>query len=502
MFSLKDLKKLDIIDYSGSFPKKIKGLAYDSRECAPGYCFFALKGEHTDGHCYIDTALENGAAMIVHSDPLEKKQDKIFYLQVENTRRFMGKLAALFYDFPSLKISTIGITGTDGKSTTVYFAYQLLKLSGCNPGFISTVAWLTGKQIEKNSLRQSTPESPDIQRLLAKMCANKKDYAVIEATSHGLSEKNCRLNDVDFNVAVLTNVTQEHLEFHGSLEQYRKDKSLLFSRLNQEKNSLPKAAVINLDDPHYQLFQSAASSVPVYFYSMQKTAADLRAELIEDSISGSRFLLFWQNQNCQSSLTIPGAFNIENAMAALLAVSILSGRSPLELASLLPRLQGPAGRMERIESGQNFHVVLDYAHTPASFERLFPFVHERAPGRIIAVFGSAGERDRQKRPLQGAIASRYSDILILTDEDPRAEDSISILKEIQAGCKGKIPEKDLFLITDRKEAIRKAFSIAKKGDTVLLLGKGHESSIIYKEGAQPWNEAEIAKELLKERPEP
>jgi UDP-N-acetylmuramoyl-L-alanyl-D-glutamate--2,6-diaminopimelate ligase len=480
----------------GSPETTVRGLAYDSRNVERGDLFIALPGHHFDGHHFIEQAIRRGAAAILHQDEPESYHEGVTYLQVPDSRRGMSALAAAFYDDPSAKLSVIGVTGTDGKSTTVWLVHQLLEALGKPCGFISTVQMRTGGQVIDNSLRQSTPESPVLQRLLRRMVDAGNRYAVIEATSHGLSAQTGRLAAVQFTAGVCTNVSHEHLEFHGSFERYRSDKANLFRAL--PKNGF---GVVNLNDPSHSYLADQAAA-PVFRYGLSNPDADLWAEPGQSDLSGSQFTLHYAGQRHPARLNLPGSYNLENLLAALLTTLRLLDVGPADLVPLVPGLLGVPGRMESISRGQPFRVIVDYAHTPQTFARLFPLVRENTRGRLIVVFGSAGERDLAKRPLQGELASRFCDIVILADEDPRGEKPAAILEQIAAGCLREQPamsaEDRLFQIPDRREAISRAFDLARKGDTVLLLGKGHERSIIYRDGPIPWLEAGAAREILEQ----
>jgi UDP-N-acetylmuramoyl-L-alanyl-D-glutamate--2,6-diaminopimelate ligase len=367
----------------------------------------------------------------------------------------------------------------------------------------------SGEGERPNPEHQTTPEATAVQRLLAEMRDAGLDYAVVEASSHGLSSRTNRLGDVDFDAGVMTNVTHEHLEFHGSWEQYRHDKANLFRALDRgdaktrrgSREAVPRFGVVNADDPSASFF-AASCSRPVRSFSASGGAADLSAADLRADASGESFVVVERAESGErrhsARLELPGAFNVGNALAALLVVSGMTGRTIGELVPLLPRLRPVRGRMTSIDRGQAFELLVDYAHTPSSFETVLPPLRARIRGRIICVFGSGGERDVEKRPQQGRIASQSCDILVLADEDPRGEDPMAILEEIAAGCPGRRRGEDLFLIPDRKAAIRKAFSLARVGDLVLLLGKGHENSIIYRNGPIPFDEIGEAEKALSE----
>jgi UDP-N-acetylmuramoyl-L-alanyl-D-glutamate--2,6-diaminopimelate ligase len=299
---------------------------------------------------------------------------------------------------------------------------------------------------------------------------------------------------------VLTNVAHEHLEFHGTFEKYLDDKANLFRALGRvpAKNlSWPRTGVVNRDDPHWEYF-TAATKIPCLFYGIDNMAADMSASSLAPNQGGTDFILKNRTDAFSARLPLAGVFNVENLLAAVCTVASISGENMARLIPLFAALKPVRGRMERVECGQGFRVIVDFAHTPQAFQKLLPGMRKETEGKLIVVFGSAGERDTGKRKMQGEVASRFADIIVLTDEDPRAEERLAILEEIASGCLGKHREENLFLIPERRQAIAKACALAEKGDTVLLLGKGHEKSIIYKDRVLPWNERAVAEEVLHE----
>jgi UDP-N-acetylmuramoyl-L-alanyl-D-glutamate--2,6-diaminopimelate ligase len=495
----------------------ITSLEYDSRKVETGALYFALPGLHTDGHDYIGDAIKRGAKIIVHQRELAEYIEGIIYLLAKDSRFAMSAIASSFYGFPSRRMGIIGVTGTEGKSTTTYLIYQLLKLLNKKTGFISTVQQGDGLSEKWNSEHQTTPEATTIHRLLELMVRNGAEFAVLESSSHGLSKRTNRLGDVDFDVGVMTNVTHEHLEFHGSWEQYRSDKAELFSSLDSsshKKQSLtgeyttPSFGVVNGDDPSADFF-AASTRRKTWSFSTSGGKADLSLRSIESKADGNRYEVFISATGKTITIQdkLPGSFNAGNVLAGLLVVSNLLSIKIEDLAPLIPNLKPVKGRMTSLNKGQPFEVVVDYAHTPSSFKTILPPLRERlkaSGGRLICLFGSAGERDIQKRKIQGEIAAAYSDIVILADEDPRGEEPMAILEEIATGCEAAtgcahmIRNETLFLIPYRPKAIRKAFSMARKGDLVLLLGKGHENSIIYSSGTVSYDEITEAGTALNE----
>ncbi len=455
------------------FGKEVTGLFYDSREVENGGLFFALPGIHTNGAEYLASAEARGAAAAITEGQVAQILNGMPVFTCDNVRSMMSRLSSRFYHHPSRELCVIGVTGTDGKSSTVSFISQLLEAAGFPSGYFSTVSYKDGPKALPNTFRQSTPEAPQIHGLLRTMKTQGIEYAVLESTSHGLSPKTSRLADVIYKCAVFTNVTQEHLEFHGTLEQYRADKARLFTALDRG----PQDAFggVNADDPHHKMFIEATRR-PVRTYSIENTHADLWAGDIQEDAGGLTFTV-GPNQG-RGKAALAGRFNVSNILAALLAVSGTTGTPVSELLPLLDQIQPVKGRMNRVAMGQPFEVLIDYAHTPGAFESLFPPIRSRTKGKLWVVFGSGGERDRVKRPVQGGLADTWCDKIILTDEDPRLENPETILDDIQSGIKKKTLGVDLFRLRPRRDALRFALAQAQEGDTLLFLGKGHEASIL------------------------
>jgi len=548
---------------------RITNLVFDSREVTKDSLFFALPGTHTDGNNYIEQAILAGANAVVFQGELTPAQKKDVaeaiikrtidnaisdeaqkfapaLINVPDARFAMAPLSASFYDNPSERLIVIGVTGTEGKSSTVSFIWQLLRACGEKAGFISTVEYSFGGDALPNPQHQTTPEAPIIQHHLNEMLENGCKYAVVETSSHGLSTKLNRCGNILFDCGVFMNVTLEHLEFHKNFETYRSDKANLFRALDKHnhlktiagtKQKINSIGIVNLEDPSAQYFIEATKQ-PVYGFTTEgkagKAAAESGSEAtplppIPDNLrymtarniaSATYGLSFDVDADGENALypenydpvqprphshfdvkaSLPGAFNAYNLMAAITAVSSVTGRSFEELAALIPQLTPIKGRMTVIDEGQPFELIVDYAHTPSSFETIFPPLRKRCSGRIFALFGSGGERDLTKRPLQGQIAARFCDTIVLADEDPRGEDPVELLKMIAEGAlkEGKVMGENLFIIHDRPQAIRETLKMAAKGDIVLLLGKSHENSIIYKDHVMPYDEISEAKKALKE----
>lgn len=547
----------------------ITNLVFDSREVTTDSLFFALPGTHIDGNKFISEAILAGANAVIYQGTLspgnqediakaiikrsiqnEMSQDKIKFspvlINVADSRYAMAPVSSTFYDNPSERMVVLGVTGTEGKSSTVSFIWQLLRACGKKAGFISTVEYSLGGEAIPNPQHQTTPEAPIIQHHLNEMLMNGCDYAVVETSSHGLSSKLNRCGNIMFDCGVFMNVTLEHLEFHKNFETYRSDKANLFRALDKhnhiktiqgQKKKINSIGIVNLEDPSAKYFIDATNH-PVYGFtslgkagkaasesentkiSLPEIPANLRYMTATNIVSDTYGIsfdvdadgkdgIYAENYNSATprehvkfsvKASIPGAFNAYNLMASITAVSSVTGLSFEDVASRVSTLTPIKGRMTVINEGQPFEVIIDYAHTPSSFETIFPPLRKRCSGKIFSVFGSGGERDVTKRPLQGQIAAKYCDVVVLADEDPRGEDPVELLKQIAVGAEkeGKIMDKDLFIIHERQKAIREVFKMAQKGDIVLLLGKSHENSIIYKNYTMPYDEISEAKQALKE----
>lgn len=505
---------------------RISSIVYDSRECRPGALFVAVPGEHTDGHRFIPQAVAAGAKAIVHQAPYDPTCGEApagrpapLFMQVPAARPALSALSDAFYGRPSRELCVIGVTGTDGKSSTVWFTYQLLRTAGVPAGFISTVSLETEGEVVDNPWRQSTPEAPEIHRSLREMVEAGKRVAVVEATSHGLSAKTSRLAHVAFDIGVFTNLSHEHIEFHGSYEQYRSDKGNLFRALGKLTERCGPRGIINANDAeasyYAELVRQAGAGEPL-FYSLREVAAPapggqpghVRGEIVRRQPLSTQVRVSYRSEGTgdeetELELPVPGWFNVANALAGAMAAAEASGMDLRKILQGWRSLSAVAGRLEPIASTAPFSVLVDYAHTPGSFEKVLPLFRESSRGRVIALFGSAGERDREKRGQQGRVAARYCEVLVLADEDPRGEDRMAIIEAIAAGARetrnersGEAPR--IITEPDRRRAIRRAYETAEPGDTVVLLGKGHEKSIIYAEESIPWYEARVAREVLRE----
>lgn len=480
----------------GAGDREVTGVTGDHRELEPGNVFVALPGTHVHGARFIPAAVAKGASAVV-TDALPEDEPRVPVVVVPDTRAAYSRLAAAFWGYPSRELRVVGITGTDGKTTATFMATAVLEAAGRSTGFISTVDMKVGARQWSHADRTTTPQPGTLHRILREMVEAGNEYAVIESSSHGL--RLSRLDDVEYDAAVLTNVTSEHLELHGTVEQYRLDKAKLFALLGRSPDKgAGKAGIVNADDPNADLYLRATAG-PTLTYGTSRWA-DIVAENVAQSPEGLRFTVRSERYGDRAiALPMLGAYNVYNALAAL-CVGLSQG-VPLEAcAAGLERFAGVPGRMEQVRAGQPFGVVVDYAHTADSLDKVLRTLRPATRGRLHVVFGSAGERDRQKRPEMGAVAARRADLICITNEDPRGEDEMAILRDIAAGAEaeGAREGERYWLIPDRREAIRAAFDRAQPGDLVLLAGKGHERSIETAAGRQPWHEAGVARELLRD----
>jgi UDP-N-acetylmuramoyl-L-alanyl-D-glutamate--2,6-diaminopimelate ligase len=462
---------------------EVRALAYDSRRVEPGTLFFAVPGVHVDGHDFVADAVGRGAMAVVVERELPGVA--VPQLVVDRARRALADAADTWFGRPSEQLTVIGITGTDGKSTVASLTAEMLLWCGRRPGEIGTVWTTVGDVRLPNEERTTTPEALELQELLAKMVAAGNDGVVMEATSHGLAlerTRNCR-----FDVGVVTNLTSEHLEFHGTIEAYRAAKA----RLVKEA----PIAILNADDPHVAYFRDRAQGRVLTFGI--DADADLRAGNLVLNADGSTFQLESPRWQGSVGIPLPGRFNVSNALATLAVGEALE----LDLdhaTQALTDTPGVPGRMERVDAGQPFTVVVDYAHTTDSLRKVLEILRPLTRGRLIAVFGSAGERDPTKRAPMGRAAAELADVVVVTDEDPRLEDPRAINEEIGRGARngGARDGESLWVIDDRREAIAHAIGMARDGDVVVLAGKGHEASMFYGTEKRPWDDRAAAREAL------
>jgi UDP-N-acetylmuramoyl-L-alanyl-D-glutamate--2,6-diaminopimelate ligase len=481
---------------------EVGGIAEDSRAVRPGTIFVAVSGAHVDGHDFVERAATGGAAVAIVERPLVDL--RLPQLVVERSQAALASAAAWWFGDPSRELGVIGITGTDGKTTTSFLAVAAVEAAGLSSGLVGTVETKIGRTREANPEHTTTPGAPALQRALRAMVRAGNAAAVVETTSHGLAAE--RVRGIAYDAAILTNLSHEHLEFHGSWEAYRDAKLSLFERLAvSERNPLkaspapawPKRAIVNADDPSVGLFvgvaQEAGAGVVTYGTD---AAADVRATHSEEDGRRLRVAYDAPSGSGRVELRLAGRFNVHNALAVI-ALGEALGLDPRAVQAGLESVDGVPGRMERVDAGQPFGVVIDYAHTPASLQAVLDILAPLAAARgggLIAVFGSAGERDTDKRPMMGRIAAERARLVVVTDEDPRGEDRARILDDIARGAEsaGARRGRDLLLEADRPAAIDVAFERARPGDVVLLAGRGHEQSIIGPDGPVAYDERATA----------
>lgn len=493
-------ERLNIIEESEKFDTTITGIAYNSKDVVPGNVFIAIKGNQTDGHNYIHDAIERGAKTVIGTEP--RNALGVPYIRVSNTRIALAKISAALYDYPAKKMIVIGVTGTDGKTTTVNLIYSILKQAGLKAGMVSTVNAVIGEEIMDTGFHVTTPASPEVQKFLALMVEKGVTHVVLEATSHGLVQH--RLDECYFDIGVITNVTHEHLDFHGNYENYLAAKGILFHKLkNHHKKGIVQEpiGVINKDDNSYS-YLSSLLKVQEIAYSIS-TQSDIWAENVSFSPEGISFRVrerFSDDTYIISSALI-GEYNVSNCLAAIAVTKIALNLPVGVVQSGIANLKAIPGRMEKIELGQDFVAIVDFAHTPNALIRALKTARKMTSRRVIAVFGSAGLRDREKRHLMAQASAELADITILTAEDPRTESLTKILDEMANGmlAKGAVEGKDFYIVPDRREAIRKSVNIAKPGDLVIALGKGHEQSMCFGTTEYAWDDRVALRAALSER---
>ena len=480
---------------AGSADLVVRAIAYDSRAVKDGSLFVAIPGFHRDGAEFVPDAAKNGAVAVVAE---KKVRSKLPVVVVPDVRAALADLAVEFFDHPTSKLKVVGVTGTDGKTTTVHLVSDVLEAAGERTGYATTVDFKLTDHRWENETRQSTQEAVELQEFCAELLVAGGTWGVLEATSHALALRKIRGIDVD--IAVFTNLTPEHLDFHGSLQSYLEAKGILFEMLSLGRDKgVPKAAVLNADDPHWQYLSDRAVGARVITYGID-AHADVQGTILAADANGSKVKIAAFGETVELRLPLVGRFNVHNALAAA-AAGLAAGVTLAQVRDALVRATPVRGRMDRIDAGQPFSVIVDYAHTPESLEKVLALLRPLTSGRLIAVFGSAGERDRTKRPKLAAAAARYADHFVITQEDPRLEAPAAIRAEIEAGAleAGKRRDRDYQVIDDRTEAINAAIGAAAEGDTVLLAGKGHEGSIIVGEEKRPWDEAAAARAAFRAR---
>ena len=483
--------RLKVLERTGDQRVTITSLTDDSRKVEPGSLFVAVKGERVDGHDFLSSVLAAGAAAVVMEQrvPVES----IPSVRVRNSREALGILGSRFFRDPSAALRMIGVTGTNGKTTTTYIVKAMLEAASRRVGLIGTVGYLVGKELIPAS--HTTPGALELQGLFARMVEARLDTLVMEVSSHALALD--RTAGSEFDVAVFTNLTQDHLDFHVDMESYFQAKLKLFAELGAAGATKPnKRAIINIDDPWGARILRACT-VPAWTYGLRHEA-DLRAEDVALSAAGTTFTLCSPFGSCAIQSRLVGEHNVSNLLAAI-GVVLQEGLTLDQVRSAVGAVSTVPGRFELVEAGQDFTVVVDYAHTEDALVRLLTAAQALRTGRIITVFGCGGDRDRTKRPKMGRVAVQLSDVVVLTSDNPRTEDPAAILREVEVGVKEALAERahvQYQMMPDRRAAIAAAIQEAKPGDMVLIAGKGHEDYQILGTTKYHFDDREVARETI------
>lgn len=455
------LKNVKPIAVHGDIDIDIKGVNIDSRKIENGHLFIAMKGTQVDGHKFIDKAITLGATAILLEDMPETLEDKVTYVQVKSTEEDAGKVATLFYGDPSKKLKLVGVTGTNGKTTIATLLYEMFREFGYKVGLLSTVCnYIDDKAIPAD---HTTPDPIELNRLLGDMVAEGCEYAFMECSSHAIHQR--RISGLDFTGAIFTNLTRDHLDYHKTFENYRNAKKMFFDDLS--KNAF---AITNADDKNGMIMvQNTKATIKTYSI---KRMADFRAKILECHFEG----MYLEIDGKEVGVQFIGKFNVSNLLAVY-GAAVMLGEKPEDILVALSTLKSVNGRLEPIQSPEGYTAIVDYAHTPDALENVLAAIHEvldTKGGHIITVCGAGGHRDKGKRPLMAQEAVKQSDTVILTSDNPRDEDPQAIINDMLAGLDTK-QKKKVLNIVDRKEAIRTAAMMAKKGDVILVAGKGHEN---------------------------
>ena len=493
------------IDFPFSVPSsipdtEISGIAIDSRAVRPGDLFVAMRGESVDGHSYIAKAIDNGASAIVGDQDFVGRIDNPPYIRLENPRQALTWLAAAFYDWPARQLRVIGVTGTDGKTTTTNLIHKILLAANIRAGMISTVNAVIGNEVLDTGFHVTTPDAHDVQRYLAKMVDARLTHVVLETTSHGWAQY--RVDACEFDIGVVTNITHEHMNEHGNYENYLAAKARLFSSLEwtlPKPLGNPRLGVINQDDPKSFDFLDAFIKVNKLNYGLSENA-DVHAIDIKYNPAGIQFIAKSKDLRVGVYSKLVGAYNVSNCLAALTATVYGLGIEPAVAAKGIASLEGIPGRMERIDLGQNFTAIVDFAHTPNALKAALEAGRTMTKGRVISVFGSAGLRDKEKRRMMAETSAELANLTVLTAEDPRTESLDGILDEMAVGAKSKGGREGetFWRVADRGEAIRFALRLARPGDIVLSCGKGHEQSMCFGTQEFLWDDRTAMRAALSE----
>ncbi|MFA6074717.1 MAG: UDP-N-acetylmuramoyl-L-alanyl-D-glutamate--2,6-diaminopimelate ligase [Negativicutes bacterium] len=470
----------------------INDITFDSRTVEAGTLFVCIPGAKTDGHEYVEKAVAAGASAVIAERAIETTVPVIY---VANTRAAMRILAPEIYDYPSRSMRMIGLTGTNGKTTVTYILKAIFEAAGYKCGVIGTIQSLIGDEIIP--VKNTTPDSAELQKILALMRDKSVQYVFMEVSSHALELG--RVDGCEFDCVLFTNLTQDHLDFHGTLENYRAAKAKLFAKLAQDVTKQGKFAIINADDDASRYMLTAAS-VERISYAIN-SAATVTAQDVKLRLNGCSFVLNYAGEKYCCDLNITGLFNIYNVLAAV-SVALAEKVAMATILEALERFQSVNGRFELVNCGQPFAVAVDYAHTPDGLKNILQTAKDIVTNRIIIVFGCGGDRDRTKRPIMGAIATEYADLVIATSDNPRSEDPELILDDVEVGIRAMLVNRsnvEFRRITDRAVAIRAAIDAAIVGDVLLIAGKGHETYQILRDRTIDFDDHKIAGDILREK---
>ena len=473
----------------GPLDRNVESIAYDSRRVQRNGLFVALRGEKTDGHAFIGQAIEKGASVIVAER--EENHSRATCLVVENSRTALADLAGAFYGFPGRKLRMAAVTGTNGKTTTSFLIKHICENAGLRCGLIGTVRYEIGERVLPAT--RTTPESLDLQELLAQIGNAGCKAAAMEVSSHALAQD--RTRGLEWDVAVYTNLTQDHLDFHGTMDNYFAAKAKLFHSLAEQKKKKKPVAVINIDDPYGQrLVDEVNRKVAVVTYGVG-VQADFRASNYRMEFGGTSYQLDARGKSYLVRVPLIGRFNVANSLAALAGANAL-GLNLREAVLSLGKTPQVPGRLQAVPAKRQFQVFVDYAHTPDALANVLKTLRELDPRRLIVVFGCGGDRDRQKRPLMANVVEQAADHAIITSDNPRKEDPQKIVDEVEKGFHGKKYEK----IVDRTDAISRAVTLAEPRDIVLIAGKGHENYQEFADHTVPFDDIQVARRALENRP--
>jgi len=472
----------------GNGDPSITDIVFDSRQVKPGALFVAIRGTKTDGHSHIETALQAGAvAILAKQNP--PTGSTVPWAKVGNTLQSLSVISPIFWNYPSRELLTIGLTGTNGKTTSSFLMESILAEAGLPAGLLGTVVYRFGKQ--ERPAPNTTPYASDLQRFMRQVVDQQGKACVMEVSSHALALD--RVQGVDFDAALFTNLTQDHLDFHQTMDEYAKAKSLLFKHLDPNTSKRwPRRAVINADDPWSdKLVQDCR--VPVIRYGLT-AKADVRAKDVHSDASGSRFTVTYGQISFPVKLSLVGDYNVMNALGVT-ALALALAIPPETIRKGLEKMAGVPGRVEKVSGSHPFTVVVDYAHTEDALRKIMGSLRALKPHKLITVFGCGGDRDRTKRPLMGQAAAEMSDWVYVTSDNPRSEDPEKITLDIEVGVR-RVRSDQYTIILDRAEAIRTAVKAAQPGDIVLLAGKGHETYQIIGKQTLPFDDREVARQAL------